>query len=247
MPSGYKAKKQTKNYYNRSAQNYYLEHVTLGTAAYYEFAVMSNLLSDLIRELSSKKIACDLGCGTGFYTKIVSSKIEFTIATDISMNMLKKARKKDIDLLCLCDAEHLPFRSQSMDLMVSFALLEHVPNPEHVAEEMFRVLRTKGRCICMTPNPRFPTLRIRRKEASKQYETFIRPEELKRIFRGILEYRTIYMWPGLWRFSDLLKNVSDQLARHFLHLCEELEKRLLRRLPLIRDLGYLQVVYAVKE
>lgn len=44
----------------------------------------------------------------------------------------------------LCDAQSLPFADDSFDLVLSFAVLEHVPNPFLAASEMMRVLKPGG-------------------------------------------------------------------------------------------------------
>lgn len=46
----------------------------------------------------------------------------------------------------------LPFHDDSFDLIVSYAVFEHVANPEHVAAELRRVLRPGGWLCAWTPN-----------------------------------------------------------------------------------------------
>jgi SAM-dependent methyltransferase len=43
-----------------------------------------------------------------------------------------------------CNAENLPFRDNSVDVIMNVAILEHVPNPEKVVEEIYRVLKPGG-------------------------------------------------------------------------------------------------------
>lgn len=51
----------------------------------------------------------------------------------------------------VCRLEHLPLRSQSLDGLISVAVLEHVPTPQEHVEEMGRVLKPGGRLLCYVP------------------------------------------------------------------------------------------------
>jgi ubiquinone/menaquinone biosynthesis C-methylase UbiE len=51
-------------------------------------------------------------------------------------------------------AEHLPFRKESFDLVVSDWVVEHLAYPEEVASEVFRVLRSGGAFVLRTGNLR---------------------------------------------------------------------------------------------
>lgn len=48
-----------------------------------------------------------------------------------------------------CDAENLKFKDNFFDLVFSFGVLHHTPNPEKVVKEIFRVLKPGGRAIVM--------------------------------------------------------------------------------------------------
>ncbi|NOZ50233.1 MAG: methyltransferase domain-containing protein [Chloroflexi bacterium] len=51
----------------------------------------------------------------------------------------------------IADAQQLPFRDASIDLMLSSSVLEHVENPEQAVAEMARVLRPGGRVYSEIP------------------------------------------------------------------------------------------------
>ncbi|MCK5535625.1 MAG: class I SAM-dependent methyltransferase [Bacteroidales bacterium] len=44
----------------------------------------------------------------------------------------------------VCDIENLPFKDNSVDIILNIAVLEHVPNPYKVIEEIYRVLKPNG-------------------------------------------------------------------------------------------------------
>lgn len=44
----------------------------------------------------------------------------------------------------VCDIEDLPFNDNSIDVILNIAVLEHVPNPKKVIDEIYRVLKPNG-------------------------------------------------------------------------------------------------------
>jgi len=51
----------------------------------------------------------------------------------------------------IADAEDFPFEDGTVDLILNQAMLEHVPNPEIVVKEMYRLLRNGGEAFCYLP------------------------------------------------------------------------------------------------
>lgn len=56
---------------------------------------------------------------------------------------------KDVDLVA--NAEELPLPSNSVDAIVCESLLEHVPSPEKIVAEMYRVLKPGGQMYIVIP------------------------------------------------------------------------------------------------
>jgi len=44
----------------------------------------------------------------------------------------------------VCDIENLPFTDNSVDTILNIAVLEHMPNPQKVLDEIYRVLKPNG-------------------------------------------------------------------------------------------------------
>lgn len=72
------------------------------------------------------------------------------IALDLSWNMLRKAASNIREngsagriLLVCAEAEQLPFRSGSFDLVYSHSAIHHLPEPVGAVEEIVRVTRSK--------------------------------------------------------------------------------------------------------
>jgi len=92
------------------------------------------LMTYLPRASSSRSIALDLGCGTGLHRE-VCERAGFQWAGLDYGNPLAPM---------LGDGHALPFRSDSVEFVLSLAVLEHIRHPSVVAHEVVRVLRPGG-------------------------------------------------------------------------------------------------------
>ncbi len=91
----------------------------------------------------------DVGCGSGFVTRdIVRLTKGHVIALDGSDSLIHVARQilknQSKITLCIGDAETLPFRDNSFDLVTCNLLLMWVDNPQKVVNEMARVVYPNG-------------------------------------------------------------------------------------------------------
>lgn len=93
-------------------------------------------------------VVLDLGCGEGKLWRIFSSN--FIVGLDISMDNLKYAKRTLKPVRS--DAECLPFKGNSFDLLVASDILEHLIEPIKVIKEINRVLRPGGIAIITFPN-----------------------------------------------------------------------------------------------
>lgn len=50
-----------------------------------------------------------------------------------------------------CDISTLPLKNESVDMVLNIAVLEHVPDPEKVVAEIFRILKPGGTIYCFFP------------------------------------------------------------------------------------------------
>ena len=77
----------------------------------------------------------DVGCGNGYFTYYFNQKVK-TIGLDFSMNMLKANPCKN---LILANANALPFKDNSFDIVFEANLLHHLDDPKKTVMEMKRV------------------------------------------------------------------------------------------------------------
>jgi SAM-dependent methyltransferase len=85
----------------------------------------------------------DVGCGRRPYEKTFFRAATRYIGTDY----LSDRSQPDI----ISSADHLPFADESVNTVVSTEVLEHVPDPVRVLNEMNRVLKPEGCLILSTP------------------------------------------------------------------------------------------------
>jgi len=99
----------------------------------------------------------EVGCGLGDFSIYLSKQGAKIIGTDFSTSAIAFAQKKCASRetsasFQLADAQALPFKNESFDLIFSCECLEHVPDPKKALSEMFRLLRPNGRLILTTEN-----------------------------------------------------------------------------------------------
>ncbi len=107
-----------------------------------------NRILDLVLGGRGALHTLDAGCGTGFLALELATRGHRVTGVDFAPAMLAEARRKTRGLtvrLVEADAEQLPFRTGSFNLVVSRHLLWTLPHPEATIGEWMRVLRPGGR------------------------------------------------------------------------------------------------------
>ncbi len=93
--------------------------------------------------------ALDIGTGTGLIPGVFSRMGgDYELVTsDISLEMLKKAKNKFIDKsirFVNCDAENLPFKDKVFSIVTCSAAMHHFPSIEKFAKASYSVLKDDG-------------------------------------------------------------------------------------------------------
>jgi ubiquinone/menaquinone biosynthesis C-methylase UbiE len=102
---------------------------------------------------SKQNIKClDLGCGDGFFTKILSRYCNMTVGIDLRAYNSWMISQKENNNFLVADARRIPIRSASTDIVLIISLLEHVPNWRHVISEISRILKIGGLIVIQLPN-----------------------------------------------------------------------------------------------
>lgn len=100
--------------------------------------------------------AVDVGCGTGRFTRLLEARGARVVGVDREPAMLTVARERLRGPLVVADASALPFRDEAVDLALAVTVLEFVPDPARVLDELARVTRRGGRVVVGALNPASP-------------------------------------------------------------------------------------------
>ena len=91
----------------------------------------------------------DLGCGNGDFLRFIKERISFGYGIDSRVNSALNNSKltfRSGDLNA-----RIPLDNESIDVVTSLAVLEHLTEPRIFSGEILRILRPGGSCIITTP------------------------------------------------------------------------------------------------
>jgi ubiquinone/menaquinone biosynthesis C-methylase UbiE len=131
-------------------------------------SVIFDRMLELMGDIEGKRVA-EIGCGTGWLTRILARKKAEVYSFDISeeaikkvLSMLNKFNLGDRVHLDRMAAEHLNYESDFFDIVVGNAILHHL-DLEMSANEIWRVMKKGGKAFFMEPLGHNPILNIYRK------------------------------------------------------------------------------------
>ena len=96
----------------------------------------------------------DIGCGRGTLLQSLREGRPDTSFTGIELSdePIAIAKASGLRVLKHDLAEGLPFPDETFDLVIFGEVIEHLFDPDAALDEIYRVLKPKGRCIVTTPN-----------------------------------------------------------------------------------------------
>jgi ubiquinone/menaquinone biosynthesis C-methylase UbiE len=131
-------------------------------------SIIFNRMLEYMGDIEGKKVV-EIGCGTGWLTRILAKKKADVHSFDISdeaikkvQSMLKKEGLYDRVTLDRMAAEDLSYPSNAFDVVVGNAILHHL-DLKTSAKEIWRVLKPGGRGYFMEPLGHNPALNLYRK------------------------------------------------------------------------------------
>lgn len=120
----------------------------------FEMSDKYNFFLNVIRKYSHKRFL-DVGCGDGSFSVGVKESLNIpeVYGIDIAEEAIEIANRKGIKGVALdIDFEDFPFDNNFFDIIFCGELIEHLYNPDHLLEELYRVLSPNGVLLLTTPN-----------------------------------------------------------------------------------------------
>jgi len=142
---------------NNTGERLYFDSPKLNVSEYYIHFVHLATYAFAKKYMDGKKVL-DLGCGSGYGTFGLSSSCKHITGVDISEEAILYAKSKyskpNLNFVNIDDIQEtkLPFKDESFDMVISFQVIEHIPNTNEFLSEAKRVLKTEGILIIATPN-----------------------------------------------------------------------------------------------
>jgi len=148
-------------------------------------------------------------------------------AVDISYDMLKSCKyyedvfnKSKTPVRICCDANNLPFMSDSIPFVFCYDTLHHFPDPAPITEEIYRVL-SPGGCFFFDEEPYKKILHINLYKGEKKYskkslnrsnmkkvlDYFFCEKSCNEVEHGILENEDLSL--GLWKKALIIFDEKD--------------------------------------
>ncbi|HWP43191.1 MAG TPA: class I SAM-dependent methyltransferase [Blastocatellia bacterium] len=191
-------------------------------------------------------IILDLGCGFGGRTVEFQRRTAgYVLGLEIDSKVGRFAKKfaesmgvADIDFVTGV-GESLPFAADSIDLIFSYDVFEHVQSPEMCFRECFRVLKPGGTLMSVFPPYFHPTgAHLEGYVSRMPYSNLIFPSPvLVRAIEEILEERGDSFRPHPLRQGDKLHSLNGLTIRRFNRIVRDtgFEAVSIRLLPLFSE------------
>lgn len=126
----------------------------------------------------------EVGAGGGYTgSALLEAGYTNVICSEVTTTGVKVIRERGVETLA-CDVAFLPFAAESIDLVISIEVLEHLKNPMlHIAEAA-RVLRPGGLFAVKTPNRIIATIYykiVRQLDIDIWHPSMVSPRQLTRL------------------------------------------------------------------
>lgn len=189
----------------------------------------------------SQKDVVEIGCGRSadFLKRIAPG---FRKAYGIDPEVSARWEEENIQLMS-GNAENIDLPDESVDLVFSVSVVEHLSDPSKAFSEFIRVLRPGGRIVTRTPNVRHPPLLAARllnhrtRQLVNSWATGTQPDDTFKTFYRLNTLRAFESLAGSLGLRVIsLEYVSNHpqyfmFSRFFYRLAIAFERALLTRQP----------------
>lgn len=107
----------------------------------------------VVEHIPSNCIIADLGCGSQNLLRCVASKIITGYGIDTKSKSFEPENEKIIFIKGDLN-DYVPLANESVHVVTSLAIIEHLNRPDTFVNEAFRILKPNGKFILTTPSPK---------------------------------------------------------------------------------------------
>lgn len=117
---------------------------------------------EYVKPYCNDKCILDYGCGTGYGVMTISEHAKSVIGVDINRQIIdhcnERYRKVNVSFTQVSAECPLPYENGLFDIIVSFQVIEHLPDVQRYLYELRRLLKDEGLLFIATPNRCFRLL-----------------------------------------------------------------------------------------
>ncbi len=114
---------------------------------------LGRLVAAALKGQSSARVL-DAGCGTAIVASDLGPPVDRVIYVDIDPAVVSRISDFSRVHRVAADLTHLPLASESLDVAIASAVLEHIPDPDRALDDLTRVLRPGGSLVLCVPYDR---------------------------------------------------------------------------------------------
>ena len=161
----------------------------------------------------------EIGCATGYFSRVLRGLAEQVVSVDINPDFVKEARRTTRGVrFHVGPAERLAFPGKDFDTVIFLDVLEHTLDPDKAIAQIHRKMSKGGRLYLSVPQ--------------KGWFAFLDVDNLRRAFR--------LHWPGLYEvlyraLTGKGRDPSTVAPRHRHYSLDEIERLLGGKFRVERD------------
>ena len=160
----------------------------------------------------------DIGTADGLMLSHIKKEFPFAVCIGLEYSEHLIAMNQDEAIRMVCgDAQDLPFEEDNFDIAIATAVIEHIPYPDKMLGETYRVLKKDGIFILTAPDPFWEHLATMVGHLpDEQHNKVMNLKELREIFRKfhfeILEADKFMLSPVGMPFEFKIERVVKSLG-----------------------------------
>jgi 2-polyprenyl-3-methyl-5-hydroxy-6-metoxy-1,4-benzoquinol methylase len=146
------------------------------------------------------KIVLDIACGSGYGTKLLAEAAQKVFGVDVAEDAVKYAEtnySSSRTEYLVGDGVSIPLATASVDVVISFETIEHIPDYKQFLVEVKRVLRPGGVMVLSTPND------LEFAEGNHFHVHEFKLDELVGLTKQYFKHSKTY-YQGTWIYAGLL-------------------------------------------